>query len=77
MMATNKARKLQEWKDATQQAREGLILWGTYLNTWADTPPSDKEFMAVVNLMSQFGLLEWLDANWAGIDALREALTDV
>lgn len=75
---TAKQESIQAWLKATDQALEALHGWRAYLQVWQqyEAPIQDDFFMAVVQDMAQAGLLEWMDGSEAGLDNLREVLTE-
>ena len=75
---TTKQESIQVWLDATDAALNALHTWRAYLQVWQqyEAPIQDDFFMAVVQDMAQAGLLEWLDGSEAGLDNLREVLTE-
>ena len=72
----NDNRIIQAWLDSTNEALDALLNWRAYLRAWQTHPHvTDAAFMAAVQNMTEAGLLEWLDANRADIDALRKEVT--
>lgn len=73
---TKDNRIFDNWTRQTETAIEALFAWKAYLRAWQTHPNvTDAAFMAAVQNMAEAGLSEWLDANQAGIDALRVTLT--
>ena len=72
--SNHKQALLADWLRSTDRALEALWLWRWHLAEWqkSGAPITDAAFMAIVQEMSEAGLLEWLDGG--RLDALREAM---
>ena len=72
-------RIFDDWTRQAETAIDALFVWKAWLRAWQSHPLRgqlpDGLFMDVVQNMNEAGLMEWLDANRAGLDALREAVT--
>lgn len=71
-----RSEKIAEWLQSTEQAMHVLIRWANCLTAWEHETPSDDDFMAAIQEMSELGLLEWLDGNPLSLDDLRDLVTD-
>lgn len=70
---------IQDWIAGTNQTLDTLLHWRFCLKAWQAHPNtshiSDEVFTSVIQDLTSAGLSEWLDANPAGIDALRATVT--